>query len=112
MTVTDLKCLRPLMNPLRGMACFSCSKPRSRWVFDGLSDENIYMCSLCVLYKSEWARANARTVDAVVSKMLESKEMMVEGGELVLVDDADSVLGVLVLSDRVSSVHKMVDTWK
>ncbi len=103
---------RPLPQALRGTGCCSCNQLRSSWwvdMFDPVSKENkVYVCALCLLYKTEWGRKARATIEEVVRRVERSRSAEFETDEsnqLVRARDADDILGVIVLSHRAASIR-------
>jgi hypothetical protein len=103
---------RPLPQALRGTSCFSCNQLRSSWwveAFEPVNQENkVYVCSLCLLYKTEWGRGARSTIEEVVRRVERSRNVEFEtddSNRLVRPRDADDILGVIVLSHRAAGLR-------
>lgn len=96
-----LRALCPLPEPVRGHACARCDKPQAVW---RLSKDETAVCSLCVLYDpSVWSKHAESTITGVEvarGRMFERDP----SSRIVACADADGIVGVLVLTDRVSNL--------
>lgn len=112
LAVSSTHTLRP-HPPTLVKVCCVCSKPQARWslLHSRFGPEPVDLCSLCFLYSSGWLTpVRARRVDTVVSALgLRARKVLerVEG-RLVLVSDADNVLGAITLQDRVERLNPAV----
>ena len=92
--------LRPLPRNIT-RPCSLCGELQARWSVSRASEEII--CGLCLLFRSDWAATNAQRVeDAIAQVQLQRPapfEKLPETGILASCQDADDVLGVLVLTD-------------
>jgi hypothetical protein len=118
------KLLKPLPLPLQGVACAKCDKQQACWWADlrnANSDEDkTYVCALCVLYDTRWARESREDIEEVVMEVQRSRRRRVpdfefqtdESKRLVTVKDANDVLGVITLASRTVEVHRIAEQWK
>lgn len=112
-----LRMLRPLPKTLRGAVCDWCDKAQSSWCAETpLSEEDrVYVCSLCVLYRAEWAHKRNDIVASMavdVEKARNEEFERDDSARLTRALEADHVLGVLVLMDRLGSFYKVADSLK
>lgn len=106
--------LRPLPKSMRGACCNWCNRNQSSWSAENpLGEEAIvYICSLCVLYRSEWGQKQHGAVTSGVIEIEKARGQTFDRnkeGKLEQSGQADHVLGVLVLMDRVGSFYKVAD---
>ena len=108
--------LKPLPVPLRGIACCMCERLQSSWQTEWPTDDDnkVYLCSLCILYATDWGVSVRAEVEFVVMTIQKTREPFEKdaSNRLIRSKDADDVLGVVVLSSRVAGVHRVVDSWK
>jgi len=103
-TVQTLQLLMPLPKSNWGGCCVLCDKAQARWTIRGQS-ASISVCGLCILYASPWGQRNSERIAATIDSVEKARAvpMPVGDGKLFRCEDADSVLGVLVLVDRTVS---------
>ena len=106
------KLLKPLPIPLRGIACCMCERTQSSWQTDWVTedDDKVYLCSLCVLYETDWGRLERASIEAVIMRMQKARNTTFEkdpSNRLTLSRDADDVLGVVVLASRVAKAQNL-----
>ena len=99
--VSTLRMLVPLPKTNWGGCCALCDKPQARWTARGLQAP-LSVCSLCILYASAWGRRNELAIAKAIGQVeaARSQPMPRNAEKLMRCEDADSVLGVLVLVDR------------
>jgi ribosomal protein L37AE/L43A len=103
----DTKLLQILAKDLWNTGCEHCKKPRAKWEMQGIP-----ICSLCFLYESQWGRVRAAELGSYLGEVMAQAEekitaatprrRMVLGpsGQLTSSDDADFILGILVVTSR------------
>lgn len=98
--VSSLRLLVPLPKNAWEGCCALCDKPQSRWTVRGSPGATV--CAMCLLYDSAWGKRNAASIEATIADIQKARgvELLRQGDRLFRCDDADSVLGVLVLVDR------------
>jgi len=111
------KLIRPVPAPLRGVACARCDKNQSSWWADleHEGEDKAYVCSLCMMYNTAWGRTARASVEEVVREIEKSRDREFDkdpSNQLLKVRDADDVMGVVVLADRVTGVRRTAESWK
>lgn len=113
MTLDNLEpaLLHPTPGPIRGTQCDFCNKPQSSfWYGSGGPEPKIYVCSICVLYDSQWGKhfhAQIVETSSSIEKSRNKEFAKGEGSRLLDPKDADDVLGLIVLTGRVAMVSRM-----
>ena len=102
--VSSLRLLTPLPRTLWQSNCALCDKTQARWTVRGVQPA-VFICSLCLLYKTAWGKKNSAQVENVRTEVEKSRTepFKVQDGKLHNCADADSVLGVVVLIERTMS---------
>ena len=88
-------------------SCEHCKLPRAKWEMQGIA-----VCSICFLYESKWGKDRSTELDSYLNEVMAQasekltastpRRRMVLGptGKLVSIDDADFILGILVVTSR------------
>lgn len=101
-----LRQLRPLPKAMQGVACSRCDRPQACWEHSPPGAEACFVCALCVLYDPKVWNENMATlltqVEAGAGRMFDRHPSAL----LVNCADADRVVGVAVLTDRVAGVRE------
>lgn len=89
------------------LECVACGKPHSKWemlVNSPAGDQWSPVCALCFLFESKWGQDRADQITGFLTEVIakESKRNMVltPDKKLTVLDDADFILGILVLTSR------------
>jgi len=108
--------LRPLRAPMRGVACDCCNRTQSSWWADKpFEDEDkLYMCSLCVLYTTEWGEKAHERVEVTIGAMEKQGRSFdrAEDQKLTNANQADNVLGAIILALRMEKIERTSNMWK
>lgn len=102
--VSSLRLLTPLPRTLWQSNCAVCDKTQARWTVRGVQPA-VFICSLCLLYRTTWGKQNAAQVESIKAEVEKSRTepFQMQGEKLHNCADADSVLGVVVLIERTLS---------
>lgn len=96
--------LRPLPSSLRGQSCNQCNKLQASWELPVKSQDQVLICSLCVLYDptvwNDFVKTTITEIEVSRDKMFDRSS----DAKLIHTKDADDVVGVLVLTARVSGL--------
>lgn len=96
--------LRPLPLSLRGQSCNQCNKLQASWELPVKLQDQVLICSLCVLYDStiwnDFAKTTISEIEVSRARMFDRSP----DARLIHVKDADDVVGVLALIARVSGL--------
>lgn len=107
--LTHGKSLRPLPKVMWGTACTYCEKRQSRWT---VVDEQAHtVCSICYLYQSPWAVDKRKEIDVFIAEVeasLGSPFARNSEGNLSMFEDADRILGAVVMTSRLFEVQDKV----
>ena len=115
LTRLEPRMLRPLNPSLRGIACSMCDKAGASWWADvPLSEDGrVCICSLCVVYETEWAKKEHAHIDKMLVEVEKARGEEFERGadrRLSRASQMDHVLGVVVLMERVRGVKGLTDS--
>jgi len=103
----DTKLLQMLDKDKWSTSCEHCKLPRAKWEMQGIA-----VCSICFLYESKWGKDRSTELDSYLNEVMAQasekltastpRRRMVLGptGKLVSIDDADFILGILVVTSR------------
>lgn len=102
--------LKPASEILRGSICDSCNKGQASWIAEipRGDEDRIYVCSLCVLYKTDWGKKAHERVEVTIGAIERARgKDFVLGPDKRLASprDADDVLGSITLALRLESVQ-------
>jgi hypothetical protein len=101
-----LKRLRPLPRSMQGVACALCDRMQSCWQLTVPFKDEQTVCSLCVLYHPQvWTKEIQQAITNVETGAGHMFERDVNA-RLTRCSDADRVLGVVVLTDRILGVRE------
>jgi hypothetical protein len=103
--------LRPLPKPMWGTACSTCDKPHSRWSVQVAGGDPVPSCSVCFLYDSFWGKPLRKSLDLMVTGVeVELGNVFARGedGRVTRAEDADRVLGAIVMTSRLFRAHDAV----
>ena len=108
--------IKPLTGDLRGTACEACSKVQSSWCAEIPHEEEnqIFVCSLCMLYDTEWGKKAHERIEVVI---LENEKrgrtfQKDDSRHLTSAMEADNVLGSIVLALRLEGAQRTADRIK
>lgn len=111
----DTNRLRLLNKSMWGCACSVCDKLQSKWEMEVTTEnaskpgqveptEAIQICSMCFLYESKWGQNRAVDLREYLREVLASdpdrKIILSPEEKLTNIDDADFILGCIVLTSR------------
>lgn len=100
-----LRRLRPLPHAMRGNACAWCDRRQSVWELVSRKGPET-VCSLCLLYHEEvWTKE----IEQIITQVEVARGCMFDRdarARLTRCEDADRVMGVVVLTDRVTGVRE------
>jgi len=104
------KMLKPVAEILRGSICDSCNRGQASWIAEipRGDEDRIYVCSLCVLYKTDWGKKAHARVEVTVGAIQRARgKDFVMGPDKRLANprDADDVLGSITLAMRMEAAQ-------
>jgi hypothetical protein len=102
---------------LRGSVCDSCNKGQASWIAEipREDEDRIYICSLCVLYKTDWGGKAHERVEVTKGAIERSRGSAFEldaHKRLAHARDADDVLGAIAMALRIESVQSTMKAIK
>lgn len=104
------KLLKPAAEILRGSVCDSCNKGQSSWIAEipRGDEDRIFVCSLCVLYKTEWGKKAHERVEVTKGAIERARDVefaLDSERRLANARDGDDVLGAITMALRLESVQ-------
>ena len=111
------KMLKPAATIMRGSVCDSCNKGQASWIAEipRGDEDRIFVCSLCVLYKTEWGKKAHERVEVTKGSIEHSRgvEFALDADRrMASAKDGDDVLGSITLALRIESVQRTVGAVK
>jgi hypothetical protein len=98
-----------------------CERSQACWQteWDTADDDKAYLCSLCIMYETDWGRNLRAGIEAVVIQFQTNRTdrgiapfETDASNRLVVCKNADDVLGTIVLSGRVAGIHNNIEGMK
>lgn len=100
--LVDTSKLHPLTHEMWDSNCYHCDKRQAKWSLQ-LEDDPVFICSLCMLYESDWGLAHSADVGQLV-KEADAKRNEATAtdtkGRILFPKDADRILGTIALISR------------
>lgn len=105
----DSTLLKVLPKEFQGCACSKCAKLHSRWSIHIPDVDNVPVCSLCLMYEFPWGKKREEDLKNFIVEVegrLGKQMEKTEDGRLTSPEDADRIIGAIVMTSRIFQVRR------